>query len=190
MTLSNAYVLWGNGKNGFTQTLLKSYPNGTGVLGVGDLNQDSAPDILVGYSTCVPQQNPRSTTTCAGIDAFYGGQGPQKTYYRNLVNNPNFQQPYSNIFAVDINGDGIGDIATLDGSGAQSALYVWLGHPDGSFDQNPWQFTATTDGGPSRVTHAASTAASYPGHLITPGRTRLSRGSPWRPPGSSAAVPA
>ena len=146
-----AYVMWGNGHNGFTTTQVRQYPYGNNDVTTADVNQDGSTDIIVTYSSCPVQQNPRTSIGCAGIDIFYGGQGPQKLFYRNAVVNSNFETPY-NPYAIDINGDGIADLVAIDGSPAETALYVWLGHADGSFDQNPWVFAVTSDGGNGPMT--------------------------------------
>lgn len=50
--------------------------------------------------------------------------------------------------AVDINGDGIGDIAVSarDQNGSQEGMFFYLGNPDGSFNQTPERYIATSDG--------------------------------------------
>lgn len=146
---SAAYVMWNNGQGNFHQTELGPYPAPTD-LNVGDLNQDGMADIIVSY-TCnpTPTNNPDKGpeyNACAGYDVYYS-QGNEKTFQRTVVTDPGVMsgtQPW----AVDVNGDGVADIAaasTPDGYGG-AGLYVWLGHPDGSFDQTPYVFTASSGG--------------------------------------------
>src|SRR5260370_988740 len=48
--------------------------------------------------------------------------------------------------AADIHGNGIKDIAALDDDfGAANGLFVWMGNPDGTFQQTPVRFIYTTD---------------------------------------------
>ena len=48
--------------------------------------------------------------------------------------------------SADVDGDGIADIAALDNNQSwHNGLYVWFGHPDGTYDQTPHIFTYTTD---------------------------------------------
>lgn len=149
VTQTGAYVLWNNGSGTFTTDQLGSYVNAVD-LGVGDLNQDGMADIIVSY-TCnpVPTDNPDKGpqyNSCAGFDVFYG-QGGNKTYKRTVVSY-NGAQPGEQPLAVDVNGDGIGDIvAVTNPSGTGGAeLYVWLGQPDGSFVQKPEIWAASSDG--------------------------------------------
>ena len=149
LTYTAAYVLWGNGKGNFTPAELSGYV-APADLNIGDVNQDGMADIIVTY-TCNPTPTGveggkgNGYNPCAGIDVFYG-QGNQQTVYRLAVSDPDVSSP-GYPWAVDINGDGIADIATAaDGGSSQTGLYVWLGHPDGSFDQTPQQYIATTDG--------------------------------------------
>jgi len=147
-TINNsAYVLWGDGRGGFTPVLLRTYSPGYGGigLGVGDLNQDGNSDIILSYSCGTPYsvgRNPGSL--CTVIDVFYG-QGNRNVFYRPAVIDSGV-----NVFgltAVDINGDGIGDLV---GGGSdlnsQQGLFAYLGHPDGSFDQTPQRYIAASEG--------------------------------------------
>jgi hypothetical protein len=50
------------------------------------------------------------------------------------------------MIAADVNGDGINDIVALDDdSTSANGVYVWIGNPDGSFQQTPIKFIYTTD---------------------------------------------
>lgn len=148
LTGDAAYVLWNDGQGNFQPVQLATYqvPND---LSVGDLNQDGMADIIVSY-TCnpTPTNNPDKGpeyNNCAGFDVFYG-QGNNKTFARTVVNY-NGAMPGSQPIAADVNGDGIGDIvadSTPEGYGG-AGLYVWLGHPDGSFEQKPLVWVATSD---------------------------------------------
>lgn len=147
-TNTTAYVLWGDGKGGFTPVILKTYPNGNGAYAfTGDLNQDSHPDILV-YNNCSQPTAGNGSSTCTDIDVFYGGQGYQKTFYRNAAAALPIGVYASDLRAVDINGDGIGDIAVSarDQNGTQEGMFFYLGNPDGSFSQTPERYIVTSDG--------------------------------------------
>ena len=150
LTSTQAYVLWGDGKSHFTPVSLHTYAFPAD-LNIADLNQDGNADIMVTYH-CGGAANPASRNPylpCAGVDVFYG-QGNQKTFYRPAVTDPNLfpAEP----LAVDVNGDGIGDLilSSID-SGSQLGLFVYLGHPDGSFDQTPQRYISSTDGGRGQI---------------------------------------
>lgn len=149
LTGNGAYVLWNQGGGTLNPVLLKSYQV-PGDLAVGDLNQDGMADIIVSY-TCnpTPTNNPDNGpayNNCAGFDVFYG-QGNDRTFARTVVNY-NGAMPGNQPIAADVNGDGIGDIvanSTPQGYGG-AGLYVWLGHPDGSYEQKPMVWVATSGG--------------------------------------------
>jgi len=149
VTQTAAYVLWGDGAGSFSPVLLGSYVNAVD-LGIGDLNQDGMADVIVSY-TCnaTPTNNPGKGpqyNACAGFDVYYG-QGNNTTFRRTVVAY-NGAEPGNDPLAVDVNGDGIADIvaADSDDGSSGSGLYVWLGHPDGSFDQAPQVWDATSMG--------------------------------------------
>ena len=78
-----------------------------------------------------------------GIDAYFGTSGQQMT--RKNVVGSQFESPGA-LWAVDVDGDGIADIAALDkDQNWHDGLYIWFGHADGTFDQTPHMFTYTTD---------------------------------------------
>ncbi|HEY1742408.1 MAG TPA: FG-GAP-like repeat-containing protein [Granulicella sp.] len=149
-----AYVLWGDGTGNFKPVTLATYASPAD-LNMGDVNQDGMSDIIVSYS-CTPASSQQQPTkgpysTCAAFDVFYG-QGSQKTLQRNIIEDQGpgaAYQPY----AVDVNGDGIADIAASarDVNNSQSGLFVWLGHSDGSFDQTPQRYISNSDGYGSMV---------------------------------------
>ncbi len=151
------HTLWGLGNNTFHDVSLRSYPAGQypAVEAVGDLNQDGSPDIIVEYSceTAPSTIGKGSPYLCAGIDAYYGGQGPQSVFFRHLIEDPTVD---STLFlqTADVNGDGIGDLVGEGevGNSSQQGLVAWLGKPDGSFAQTAQQFNATSDNaGPQLV---------------------------------------
>ena len=145
------YVVWNDGHENFTPVLLKTYAgNATIDLNIGDANQDGRDDVLVAYSAFSYPSTGQTFT--ASFDVFYG-QGNQKFFTRNVVSQSTTQAPYltpASPWAVDVNGDGIADIAAemlpSSGQNLPSGLYVWLGHPDGSYDQTPEAYVPTTHG--------------------------------------------
>ena len=154
LTLNAAYVLWGDGHGNFKPVRLASYAGSAGPpvpadLNFGDLNQDGMADIIVSYD-CNPSTQPPPGrgpySHCAGFDVFYG-QGNQKTFFRHAVTDPGVMSA-DRTWAADVNGDGISDIVgeSRDVGNSQSGLFIWLGHPDGSFDQTPQRYIASTDG--------------------------------------------
>jgi hypothetical protein len=153
ITTTAAYVLWNTGQGNFNKVLLNNYVDAVAV-NLNDLNQDGIADILISYSCANsnPQAGHPSTSTCAAIDAYYG-QGGNKTSFHHLVTDSGPGAPH-NIFAADVNGDGIADLvasstntSTSSTSTSSSGLYVWLGNPDGSFAQLPTIYNSGTSGG-------------------------------------------
>lgn len=141
VTTDTAFVLWGNGQGGFSPVLLRSYPYAATVdLKVADVNQDGISDVVVAYN-CSASVQDAYTPACAGFDVFYG-QGNKKIFYRHAVSQAGItaQHPLS----ADVNGDGIADLVATGRSDNNNltGLFVWLGHPDGSFDQTAQQFIA------------------------------------------------
>ncbi|WP_263417067.1 FG-GAP-like repeat-containing protein [Terriglobus albidus] len=140
---SGTYVLWNDGHENFRKAVLTPFTSPAG-LTIADLNQDGMADILLSYSCGTQDTIKGNNSTCQGVIAFYG-QGQQKLFERTLVMSDGVQAS-SRVLGVDVNGDGIGDlVAGNTTTGAQSGLFVWLGHPDGSYEQTPAQFIATTD---------------------------------------------
>lgn len=146
LSAAGAYVLWNDGYGTFTKESLTGFTSPQG-LNVGDLNQDGKADILISYDCHPDPQNPGpkgTTSDCQGILVFYG-QGQRKTFERLATYNENISAA-SQVWAADINGDGIGDlVAGTKTTSSQIGMFAWLGHPDGSFDQNPTQFISTTN---------------------------------------------
>jgi hypothetical protein len=143
-------ALWNDGSGNFTKQLLGNY-NDPG-LAVGRLNGDANIDLVVTY-TCLSGGVPNYQ--CLGVDAYYG-QGDNKLYQRTLLNSTAINA--GNIFdvaAVDVNGDGYGDIAVFGfvnqdcPNGCPTVpggLLVWLGNADGSFQQTPQEFITANAG--------------------------------------------
>jgi len=144
LTPDGAYVLWGDGQGGFTQVLLKSYPYAAPAdLTVGDLNQDGRADVIASYN-CSANVQTSFTPACAGLDVFYG-QASKKTLYRHAVTQAGLPAVLQSL-AVDVNGDGIADLVAEPTAGSVTGVAVWLGHPDGTFDQTAQQFVAASGG--------------------------------------------
>jgi hypothetical protein len=107
----------------------------------GDLNQDGSTDILLstfdgGSSGSV------STGTVLAVSIDAGNRG---TTFRTVIASGPFGSP-SEMIAADVNGDGINDIVALDDdSTSANGVYVWIGNPDGTFQQTPIKFIYTTD---------------------------------------------
>lgn len=144
---SSLVVLWGQGNFQFTPATLETYPgdhNLTIQTAVADVNQDGSPDILVTAScdtSPMTMGKGPSTNGCVEVDVFYGGQGKSTTYYRQAFADSSMNVLNSTM-AVDVNGDGIADLVGSgeDENGNAAGIYVWLGHPDGSFDTQKQRF--------------------------------------------------
>jgi len=134
---NTAYLLWNDGKGNFTTTTLNVYP-GVQDLNVADLNQDGMDDVIVSYAC-----DSSGSETCQGIDVWYG-QGDEKTFYRHAVTAYNVT--LNQVWGVDVNGDGIGDLVAASGTYGQSqeTVYVITGNPDGSFKQTPLSYVTAT----------------------------------------------
>ncbi|HEX4007739.1 MAG TPA: VCBS repeat-containing protein [Acidobacteriaceae bacterium] len=149
VTQKGAYILWNDGSGNFSTVKLATYVNAVD-LGVGDLNQDGMADVVVSY-TCnpAPTNNPgkgAAYNSCAGFDVYYADGNDKTTRKRVIAYNG--AQPGTSPYAVDVNGDGVGDIVAAtnpDGAGG-AQLYVWLGQANGTFVQKPQIWTASSMG--------------------------------------------
>jgi hypothetical protein len=136
-------IWFGNGDFTFDQVVLKHYSLVTSDLTTGDVNQDGFTDLLVSFFSSFSSNKGSAT---GGVDGFYGS--PTRTFaQRNVIApNSNSDVPFS-VVAVDINGDGINDLAAADqDTSSIGGVFVWLGNPDGSFQQTPVKFNMTSDG--------------------------------------------
>jgi hypothetical protein len=150
LTQDAAFILWNDGVGDFHRTELNLYAQ-TGDISVGDVNQDGRADIIVTYNCGSSGSGSTGgkgsgSSACAGIDVYYG-LGNDYTRMQTAVNDPGVDMPSSPI-AVDVNGDGLADlaVATSDTGGTQSGLFVWLQREDGTFDPTPQRFIATSNG--------------------------------------------
>ncbi len=134
------YVLWALGGYDFNTVLLNTYPQGNGpgtFATIGDVNQDGSSDILVAYDYAPTAHPPTDGTQPGrtGIDVYYGGQGRQKTFFRNAVIDGEISY-VQQLMSIDVNGDGFADLV---GTGvmpnSEQGLVVWLAELDGSFSQ-------------------------------------------------------
>jgi hypothetical protein len=142
------YVLWNDGKENFTVDKVDS--NGPYDFNVVDVNQDGLDDI-VATRQCPEIEGQGYYELCNAIDVIYG-QGNEKmlaktavTYYNTYVG------AITSPLAVDVNGDGVADLVAVPagdsaGQNSPSQLFVWLGKPDGTFEQTPITYNPTTHG--------------------------------------------
>jgi hypothetical protein len=139
------YVLWNDGKENFTVDQVDK--NSMVDFNVGDVNQDGLTDIVATWQCPAIQVN-STYEPCAAVDVIYG-QGNEKTLAKTAVTNYNNSGVWSP-WAVDVNGDGVADLVAapyFDGTqNAASSLNVWLGKPDGTFEQTPVTWNPTTHG--------------------------------------------
>lgn len=147
-----AAVWFGNGNFTFDQVVLNHYtqPNEqTNDMTTTDVDQDGFTDILVSFVNGA--LTPKGQVNTGGADAFFGGPARSLRMKHLFASNNIFGSPGDfgsprQMFAADINGDGINDIAALDDDPtAANGLYVWMGNPDGSYQQTPVRFIYTTD---------------------------------------------
>jgi hypothetical protein len=154
--LHSVNVLWGGGDGTFRSQQLGTYVE-TNDMNTGDLNQDGKTDILVSYYDQIggaPSRQKFATKRDVmedplngGVDAYFGSSGQQVTrgFIRKNVVTSQYESPAA-LWAVDIDGDGIADIVALNNNeNWHNGLYVWMGNPDGTFQQTPLIFTYTTD---------------------------------------------
>jgi hypothetical protein len=154
-------VFWNDGKGNFSEQNLGGSYASPG-FAVGRLNGDATMGILVSYS-CTPASGDKY---CVGIDGYYG-QGNNTMYKRTLVTDSSGVNygTLGQLAAVDLNGDGIIDIAavgalqcnaTTGGCTTSSpyGLFAWEGKADGSFEQTPQQFFVSSGFQPGAVAMA------------------------------------
>jgi hypothetical protein len=127
------WVVWNDGKENFTTQELATYTSPVD-MNVGDVNQDGTDDIIESWGC--QESNDNYPTGCASLDVFYG-QGDKKFYKNTVLSDLQGVFAPTSIWAVDVNGDGVADIVGEETATVNSApgLYVWLGRPDGSFNQ-------------------------------------------------------
>jgi hypothetical protein len=144
------YVLWNDGKGDYTQQEIGDAYNFPSIT-VSRLNGDAQRDILVSYTCATSSQS----GYCFGVDAYYG-EGNDKVSKRTIVTDTTGVNPgdVAQLYGVDVNGDGYGDVVVVGGLQCQesgtcnpgtSGLFVWLGNANGSFQQTP-QEILTSDG--------------------------------------------
>jgi hypothetical protein len=130
----NLFVLWNNGGFKFSKVLLKSTKYGIGATPV-DVNQDHFTDLLVTYYTCEIGKDV-SGYGCTNWEVLLGSG--KKTFRKSAeVNIPGYSNGLWGTTAADVNGDGINDIVGL---GNFFQMMVWLGNPDGSYQNTPLVF--------------------------------------------------
>lgn len=140
-----AYVLWNDGAGNFTQQELGPYPSySMPRVQVARLNGDAQMDTIVSYDC-----GARAYDLCASFDVYYG-QGNNNLFKRVAITDPNHQgdSGHVSMWGIDVNGDGIGDIvvSTAEACGCLFGVYVYLGNPDGSFQQTPQEFISSSIG--------------------------------------------
>lgn len=128
---ANLFVLWNEGGFKFSKVLLKSSKYGIGATPV-DVNQDHFTDLLVTYYTCEIGKDV-SGYGCTNWEVLLGSGN--KTFRKSAeVNIPGYSNGLWGTTAVDVNGDGINDIVGLSNF---FQMLVWMGNPDGSYQNTP-----------------------------------------------------
>lgn len=148
LNASSVWALWNNGSGNFTQQELSDSYVEPGVS-IGRLNGDGQMDIIVDY-TCNPtpsggEGNGPEYQPCAGFDVYYG-QGNNQLVKRTVVTDPGIYA-LGGPFAVDVNGDGYGDLVAAGSLSCycEFGAFVWQGNADGSFQQTPQEFLSNTN---------------------------------------------
>lgn len=134
------FVLWNNGGNfSFAISNVGSANYGIGATPV-DINQDGITDLFEVYYTCeVGKDIPAGN--CTNWKVLLGSA--KKTFKRTWnVNLPISFQGLWGTTAADVNGDGINDIVGITGN---YHLYIWLGNPDGTYQNTPLSFPIGSD---------------------------------------------
>jgi hypothetical protein len=144
------WVLWNDGRENFTVAEVRGY-QAPQDMNVGDANQDGTDDIIQTWG-CPGQIVNGSEQPCGAIDVFYG-QGNRSFYKNTIVSNDQGEFAPVDPWAVDVNGDGVADIAAEEIQTVNSTpgLYVWLGHADGSYNHTPQAYYASSDGAAALV---------------------------------------
>lgn len=149
-TLTDIYILLGNGDFTFNQQLLTSYFQTTDITPT-DVNQDGFTDLIVSALGC--------SGNCGSLDVFLS-QGQSGTLQKsatlsftspfpaNSIGKLVFTPPYS-VLAIDLNDDGINDIvaANRDFSTVYDQITAWLGNPDGTYQTTPLSWVLGTEKG-------------------------------------------
>lgn len=138
------FVAFNDGHENFTVVNVDQH--GVNDITVADANQDGIDDILTSYNDGVVIVNGQQEAE-SQIDIVYG-LGNRKFVTRTVVNNLSLIGAMS-MWATDVNGDGIADIVASDTkySSSQPAvvgMFVWLGNPDGSYNQTPQIYVPST----------------------------------------------
>ena len=158
------WIIWSDGKGNFTQQDVGGGYAYALYITASRLNGAAADDILVAWQ-CTP---PSGDQYCVAFDGWYG-QGNNTLFQRRLVQDSSGINigDLGQIFGVDVNGDGYGDIVAVGAMQCDTTtgqcnspwpygLFVWTGNANGSFQQTAQKiFTATG------YTPGASTVADF-----------------------------
>ncbi len=124
------YVMWNTGNFNFTTTTVASNHDGITAIPV-DVNQDGYTDLLATYNTC------SSENYCSKFEVFLGSANKKFTKTANMVVGSGYGNAIAST-AADVNGDGINDIVVT----TQAGLLIFVGNPDGSYQNTPLDFPA------------------------------------------------
>jgi hypothetical protein len=128
-------VLWNTGNFTFSPVQVASAPYGA--LGTPvDVNQDGYTDLLVSEYACQGYQG------CTSWEVLLGSAS--KTFKQSAsVSMGSVLQGFWGTTAADVNGDGINDvvgISYITNGTKRQELVVWLGNPDGSYQNTPLEY--------------------------------------------------